>query len=121
MACRSVAFVLLLMCAVTVAEPVADGTNRPLFVRGRMFTADKGHHLAVSAAIYAVSFYALRQEMNASQPTAVQASVGIALSFGIGKEVYDRFSPHGSVSWRDLLADLAGVALAAALFSLPIK
>ena len=117
MARRFVVLALLLISA----GALADSADRPLFVQDRMFTADKGHHFAVSAAIYAVSFYALRQELNASQPAAVQASVGVALSFGIGKEVFDRFSPNGSVSWRDLLADLAGVALAAALFSLPIK
>ncbi len=106
----------LLMCAAFPLQASEPAVRRP----DPLFAADKGHHFVVSAAIYAVSYYALRQEAGVGRDAAVTASVGLSFSFGAAKEVYDHISRKGRPSLPDLLADSAGIAVAALLFSLPI-
>ena len=72
---------------------------------------DKYDHFIGSAFLTAAGYCLLRNRFEISHQNALVCSAGISLSFGIGKEVYDKLSRTGHPSWRDILADIAGVAL----------
>lgn len=38
-------------------------------------------------------------------------ATAVALAFGIGKEIYDKFAPGHSASWHDIICDLVGIAI----------
>jgi uncharacterized protein YfiM (DUF2279 family) len=73
---------------------------------------DKFDHALVSAGLAAAQFYALHQEFEMSDSRSRQIAAGSTLAIGIAKEIYDKVSRRGTPSWKDLLADLAGIALA---------
>ena len=72
-----------------------------------------------SAFLTGMSFYTMRQEFNASESASNGAAVGISLSIGIAKEIYDGASGKGTASFKDIIADAAGIA--AAIFLLNIS
>ncbi|MDZ7315224.1 MAG: hypothetical protein ONA69_01850 [candidate division KSB1 bacterium] len=84
-----------------------------------VFGADKGHHFAACAMICATAHYAAMQEFGMSRPRSIGFSIGIALTAGAAKEIYDKRSGKGHASWLDLAADTAGIALAALLLNVP--
>jgi uncharacterized protein YfiM (DUF2279 family) len=73
---------------------------------------DKFDHALVSAGLVATQFYVLHQEMDLNSGRSRQIAAGSTLAIGIAKEIYDKISRRGTPSWKDLLADFAGVALA---------
>lgn len=73
---------------------------------------DKVDHALVSAGLVAAQFYLLHQEFDWSNSRSKRIAVSSTLAIGIAKEIYDGASRRGTPSWKDLLADLAGVALA---------
>lgn len=119
--CWWMVLALFLLYAQTQAEVVSSDSLTRSILRSshdRMFAVDKGHHFAVSAMIVGLSFYSLRREMNNSRVISTQASIGVAFSVGVAKEVYDGLSGKGSASLLDLAADATGIALAALLLNL---
>jgi uncharacterized protein YfiM (DUF2279 family) len=46
-----------------------------------------------------------------------QIAAGSTLAIGIAKEIYDKVSRGGTPSWKDLLADLVGAALAVGIMT----
>ena len=78
---------------------------------------DKFDHALVSAGLVASQFYILHQELEVSRGRSRQIAAGSALFIGIAKEIYDKVSRRGTPSWKDLLADLAGVALAVGIMT----
>ena len=93
----------------TVQPPVLE--MKPVFGK------DKYDHFIGSAFITAAGYCVLRNKCEMSHQNALVYSAGISLSFGIGKEVYDILSQKGHPSWRDLLADIAGLALGIGVYS----
>jgi putative lipoprotein len=67
------------------------------------FARDKAYHFAVASAIGAGATLAAGDE-----DAAPFIGVGVALSFGAGKELYDRDVKKTYWSWKDLAWDLAG-------------
>ncbi len=92
---------------------VADSTTvaRPQFSRDPWLGKDKFDHALGSAGLAAAQFYVLHNEFDLSGPRSRQIAAGSTLVIGIAKEIYDKASRRGTPSWKDLLADLAGVAL----------
>ena len=103
--------------------PLADHTHRvvpaftlenvrpPVLQLPPVVGKDKYDHFIGSAFLTAAGYCLLRNRFEISHQNALVCSAGISLSFGIGKEVYDKLSRTGHPSWRDILADIAGVAL----------
>jgi uncharacterized protein YfiM (DUF2279 family) len=73
---------------------------------------DKFDHALVSAGLVASQFYILHQELDLSRARSRHIAAGSTLLIGIAKEIYDKVSRRGSPSWKDLLADFTGAALA---------
>lgn len=73
---------------------------------------DKFDHLMVSAGLVASQFYLLHQEFAWKTAKSRQFAAGSTLAIGIAKEIYDHASRRGTPSWKDLLADVAGIGVA---------
>lgn len=78
----------------------------------RWLAEDKAGHFASSAFVTAAGFYWLHQERDADRSKSLLLSAGVALGVGIVKEMYDRRHPPHVASWKDLVADLAGIGAA---------
>jgi uncharacterized protein YfiM (DUF2279 family) len=78
---------------------------------------DKLDHALASAGLAAAQFYILHQEFEISDNRSRLIAAGSTLAIGIAKEIYDKVSRRGTPSWKDLLADLAGAALAAGIMT----
>jgi len=70
------------------------------------FGPDKAKHFGASAAI-AVGGYTLGATIFEERTSALALGGGLALSAGVGKELYDA-AGHGTASERDLVWDVAG-------------
>lgn len=69
---------------------------------------DKQLHFTYSALITGISYGGLAMTYS-DRPVRLLGGGAVAMSAGIGKEVYD-LSGHGDPSWRDLTWDALGVA-----------
>lgn len=77
---------------------------------------DKALHFGASFLLTLSGQYVLVDKADLSNGRALPVSAGSALALGLLKEVADSQRPvHPLFSWRDLAADAAGVALAAAV------
>ena len=85
--------------------------------RDPWLAVDKYRHLMASALLVGIISDVLRVEGNQPRDRAVGIGVSITLSLGIGKELYDRSHPGHVASWRDLAADLAGIAVGILCFA----
>lgn len=95
------------------AVPPADSLSIS-FNRARhdaWFSPDKAHHFMVSAFLTGLSYYTCKQEFGLSIEKTTMASITLPLTFGIVKEVYDGVSAKGTMSLKDLFADIAGIAV----------
>ncbi|MGQ9559006.1 MAG: hypothetical protein ACUVWA_00700 [Candidatus Oleimicrobiaceae bacterium] len=85
--------------------------------RDPLLGEDKVHHAMLSAFLAAAGYYLAKEEANYRKGPAVSFAACFSLSFGVGKELYDKRSQRGHASFADLVADVAGVALGLALFA----
>ncbi|MCI0697806.1 hypothetical protein L0337_38135 [candidate division KSB1 bacterium] len=96
----------------TRAVPDSTAGARQKLSRDLWLGKDKLDHALASAGLAAAQFYVLHQEFEMSDSRSRQIAAGSTLVIGIAKEIYDKVSRRGTPSWKDLLADLAGAALA---------
>jgi len=52
-------------------------------------------------------------------PKSKLLAVGITLGLGLSKEIYDSSRAKGAFSWKDLLADVAGITAGLILVNQP--
>ena len=72
---------------------------------------DKFDHLLLSALLSSSSY--LQMKVHHNEPdAALVSSLGLTLTLGVGKELYDVIHP-GHPSWKDLAADAVGALLGA--------
>ncbi|MEM1115981.1 MAG: hypothetical protein AAF845_05470 [Bacteroidota bacterium] len=94
---------------------VPDTTAPPDAWLGR----DKALHAGGSLLLTLSGQYLLVDKAGLSNAEALPVAAGTTLLLGVMKEVTDsRRTRHPLFSWRDLAADAAGIAVAAALVSL---
>ena len=72
---------------------------------------DKFLHFSVSASIVLSTQYTLEQKMNYKTEDAIFISVLVSSVNGILKEFWDNRQPNGFFSKRDIMANIAGIAL----------
>ncbi len=73
---------------------------------------DKFQHFLVSAFLTGYTYLALKESLDVSKDHATVWGGSVSLSIGIGKEAFDLKSKKGHASFKDLLADVLGVASA---------
>lgn len=90
----------------------SDSLISRLRIKDGWLANDKAAHFAGSAFITAGGFYFLRQEQDVDRDKSLLLSGSVALVIGIGKEIYDRRRPQHVASWKDVVADVAGIGVA---------
>ena len=86
------------------------------FAQDKWNGEDKYLHFGASFVLHSISYFGLDYFTGYNNLTNQILASSIALSFGIGKEVYDVTSINGTgFSYKDLTADMLGIA-----FSIPI-
>ena len=75
------------------------------------FAKDKADHLVTSAFLVGFGYYIIHKELDRSVMASQNITAGFSFSLGISKEIYDGVSQKGRPSYKDLIADLAGIAL----------
>lgn len=79
---------------------------------------DKVQHFTYSFLWTLSTQYVLESKMGMARETAIWLSPVSATAAGLGKELYDRKKPGGFFSKRDLVANIAGIAVAVAVILL---
>lgn len=80
-------------------------------VKDKWWAKDKLQHLGISAFLSGVSYDISRRFYRNTKESSIYISVSFTLTMGLGKEFYDLRSPGGRFSFKDLAADLTGIAL----------
>lgn len=62
---------------------------------------DKWEHFAVASTLTCLLRFAF--------PRWIAGAIALAIS--VGKEIYDKVSGKGTPEWKDLLADILGIAI----------
>ncbi len=75
------------------------------------FGKDKGDHLVMSAFFTGLGYYGAQKLGNRSADASRHMAAGFALTIGLSKEAYDKFSKQGMPSAKDILADVLGIFL----------
>lgn len=86
--------------------------------RDRWFARDKARHVVFSGLWTLSTQYVLVNKAGWSEADALPLSVASATAVGVAKELYDASHPSGTVSGKDLVADLVGVGLAVGIIAL---
>ena len=97
------------LCSALLAAVLFSGCATANHPGDRWFSRDKAYHFAVASALGAGATAAA--DGNDAAPVI---GVGVAMSFGVGKELYDRDVQKEYWSWKDLAWDLAGAVAGAA-------
>ncbi len=71
---------------------------------------DKYRHFVGSAFAAAFGYLAMRYYLDRPRKEAIFVGGSFALSLGLGKELRDKYLHAGCASWRDLTADIFGIA-----------
>ncbi len=105
-----------------IAEPTFNksvlGTERKQYA-DPFFAPDKAQHFIVSAISVAFIYNVNRRHFKVAGRQSKTIAAGVSVSFGILKELVDMTSPRHHASWRDLAADIAGVAAGLILVNQP--
>ena len=88
-----------------------------LAARDSWLAKDKADHLVMSAVAVAAQYYVLHGESEMAHQRSLRMAVASTFAIGLAKEIYDAASGRGVASHKDLIADLAGVVVAAVLLS----
>jgi len=79
------------------------------------FAKDKLQHFAVSTFYSGGIAVAANRHFDLNESKSLKLGIGITISLGAGKEVYDSYKPKETSSIKDFIWDLAGVALGAVI------
>lgn len=92
--------------------------DKPLFM-DKMTTPDKAQHFMGSLISSVLIYKICREPLDMPKSNSKIFATGLTLGLGISKELYDRSQSKGLFSWRDLLADLAGIGVGLILINQP--
>jgi len=83
------------------------------------FGIDKAKHFGASAFLTGVSFFFLHEAADLRKRNAAYGSGIFVFGIGLGKEAHDGKRQKGRFSFKDLVADLAGIGFALLLIQTP--
>ena len=85
----------------------------------KLTASDKAQHF-MGSLISTVLFYKIFQDpLEMEKSNSKYLAVGITMGLGISKEIYDNSRSKGAFSWKDLLADVAGITVGLILVNQP--
>ena len=85
----------------------------------RFWAPDKAQHFMGSLISTVLVHQILFRSAGLEKMTSRQMAVGFSFSLGVLKEVRDSRQPGNHFSWKDLLADAAGIAVGVVLINQP--
>lgn len=90
-----------------------DGSSQSdtLQIVDKWFARDKAEHLVVSTFLSGVSYSVFRDFYYNKDETSAYFSAILTFSVGLGKELHDMKAPRGRFSYKDIVADVLGIAL----------
>lgn len=94
----------------------ASGTIKKI---DKYLAPDKAKHFTASM-ISSIFFYKIfENQLKVDESQAKVYSVSFTVSLGVAKEFYDKSRPRNYFSWKDILADLTGIAVGLILINQP--
>ena len=93
------------------ARPLDHLTTRPHSVPDNWLAMDKFWHFSASFVTVGAAYDLSRYRLNMSAPWPTCVSLGGTAALGVSKEFYDLAGPTKHFSWKDLVADAAGIAV----------
>ncbi len=110
---------LIGLTIVTSAQTVAGQTGKALRGNDPIWGVDKRQHF-IGSLIHTVFWGKIVQErMPGSREKSMWIGGGVTISLGIGKEIRDARQPGNHFCWKDLCADVLGVAVGLVLLNQP--
>ncbi len=100
------------------SSPDSGDVNRFSKNKDSFFASDKVQHFMVSL-MSTVFFSKLLQKAGNEKSDARIAGGGISFALGLGKEFRDSTRKNNHFSWKDLAADVAGIAIGLVLVNQP--
>ncbi len=79
---------------------------------------DKARHFLASALLTGTAFLVMNQVVDRPRHESTYFAGGIVFSVGLGKEVRDGRRRPGGFSFKDLVADIAGISFAVLLIQI---
>ena len=95
----------------SVTRPLEHLTTGPHPEEDRWFAIDKFWHFSASFATVGSAYELSRYRLNMSSPWPTTLSLGGTAVLGVSKEFYDLAGPTKHFSWKDLIADAAGIVV----------
>ena len=83
----------------------------------KWFAIDKLQHFSYSCLISLGCQYVLVNKQNNSEEESLPISSALSFSAGLLKELNDNRGKNGFFSWKDMVANAAGIAVAAVIIS----
>ena len=83
----------------------------------KWFAIDKLQHFSYSCLISLGCQYVLVNKQNNSEEESLPISSALSFSAGLLKELNDNREKNGFFSWKDMVANAAGIAVAAVIIS----
>jgi putative lipoprotein len=114
----------LLLMLVAIAQPPLsarpdslDKTQKPINVESvslhrepdRWFAMDKFWHFSASFVTVGAAYHLGANRIELPSPWPTSLALGGTLTLGVSKELCDLAGPSKHFSWKDLVADAAGV------------
>lgn len=72
---------------------------------------DKVAHFTISLFLSAISYKMYHDNYYNDKNPSILFSGGFVFTLGLGKEFYDKRRPNGRFSYKDLIADAAGIGI----------
>jgi uncharacterized protein YfiM (DUF2279 family) len=73
--------------------------------------SDKVAHFTISLFLSAITYKMYHDNYYNDKNPSILFSGGFVFTLGLGKEFYDRRRPNGRFSYKDLIADAAGISI----------
>ena len=83
----------------------------------KWFAIDKLQHFSYSCLISLGCQYVLVNKQNNTEKESLPISSALSFSAGLLKEINDNRGKNGFFSWKDMVANAAGIAVAAVIIS----
>ena len=83
----------------------------------KWFAIDKLQHFSYSRLISLGCQYVLVNKQNKTEDESLPISSALSFSAGLLKELNDNRGKNGFFSWKDMVANVAGIAVAAVIIS----
>jgi len=115
---KSIRFILLVLVLQipgtdAAAERFRHSDANPVMVQDKWLARDKAQHLMASFILTGTMMYRFHQYEGWTASNSRIAGAGVTFGLGILKEWRDLYkpAPFDRFSWKDLIADLAGICL----------